>query len=93
MLKLSQNHAFKRLRCVKNKLFAHPVLKYEINTQLTMGALALWHWRGVELGERGSIPGWSTHKSLFVLTVVASIESQLNFSNLSYSHGKMSFCV
>jgi hypothetical protein len=31
MLELSQNSAYKRFWCVKNKLFAYPVLKYEID--------------------------------------------------------------
>jgi hypothetical protein len=42
--------------CVKNKLFAHPVLKYEINTHLTIGALALWQDSRCWVGRAGFNP-------------------------------------
>jgi hypothetical protein len=94
MLVLSQNPAYKRLWCVKNKLFAHPVLKYEINTHMTMGALAQWQDSRCRVGRAGFNPRLDILiKVFFVLTVVASIETQLNLSHLSYSHKKVILCI
>jgi hypothetical protein len=53
---LSPKSAYKRVWCVKNKLFARPVLKYEINTHLTMGALALWQDSRSRVGRAGFNP-------------------------------------
>jgi hypothetical protein len=77
MLVLSQNPAYKRLWCVKHKLFAHPVLKYENNTQLTIGALALWQDSRHRVGRAGFNPRLGTQIFFFVLTVVAFIETPI----------------